>query len=200
VKCLKFQSWRLFLLALFITSGIFLYFLSQSNETIEQSYLYYRELWNARDVHDYSMIVDTLSLPIPPIGVELTIQNDKVTEKSIIPCVNPSERYPAGNCEIIKRYYSQVGNYTVLELFDIAAECTQKTQMTLASCPVESDFSNSGEMLAVAETCQSYFQSSDLLCLVEYDLSYGYPKSISQLRLKVMDGYSEITIKGFEEN
>lgn len=44
----------------------------------------YRALWDERGSNHYRIVVDSLSLPQPPVGLELTIQNGEVREFELI--------------------------------------------------------------------------------------------------------------------
>jgi hypothetical protein len=161
-----------------------------------------RDFWKAKGISSYQMRVDTVALPSPPVGLDLTIRGGEITNQSIIACDNPSEEYPESLCDTIKRYYSWVGRYTIEQLFDTAQECIRKTQTSFAVCPAVnasefSAFSTSEDMVNTANACRSYLQGLDSLCTVQYDSDYGYPNHISFYNPNVFDGYSTITVNDF---
>lgn len=162
-----------------------------------------RALWVQRGISNYEMRVVTVALPVPVIALDLTIRDQRIIGKSIVACNNPSEPYHPVDCETIKQYYSQAGAYTVEQLLDIADECTRRTQIALNHCPALDTnhivrFSSIEEMHNTQQMCQPYFQSDDLICFVEYDADYGYPKSITRDSPLSLDAFSIIQVEDFQ--
>ncbi len=162
-----------------------------------------RALWAQRGILNYEMRVVTVALPVPVIALDLTIRDQRIIDKSIVACDNPSEPYHPIDCETIQQYYSQAGAYTVEQLLDIADECTRRTHIALNHCPALDRnqvvrFASIEEMHNTQQMCQPYFQSDDLICFVEYDADYGYPKNIFQNSLGLVDGISIIQVEDFQ--
>lgn len=162
----------------------------------------YRELWTSRGVSSYQLEIVIMSLPVPSIGLELTIQNNQIVQRSIIACDNPSTEFPASDCQLNKVYYSKEGNYTVEQLFEIADEGIRQTQLSLIACNLSTGsefhrFSTIEEMTVAIDTCQNYLRSSDMLYVVEYDPYYGFPTHIISYMPHVIDGRVSITVRNF---
>jgi hypothetical protein len=165
----------------------------------------YRDLWNERGAHSYRIIVDTFAPPIPPIGMELTVQDGEVIKQSIIACDNPSEKYPAHNCAPIRQYYPHWGVRTIEELLDSADSCIAQTRISMSKCPAFSNagfdrFTSSEAMFDAARTCETYLGKSetmDTLCAVEYEPYFGYPKTLFFYVPGVDDGLGLTTISEF---
>lgn len=185
--------WRLVFICVIGTSVV-LFFVVRNNPSTP------RELWNSKGIQDYQIVVETMALPQPVIGLALTIRDGIVVERSILACDNPSELYLAQTCEPIQRYYVGLGTHTIEDLFDIGDNCTEVTQQALAACPLVIPSPNGLDsfdtMLAVADTCHAYLQDA-WICSVEYDPVYGYPRSIIAYAPNIPDGYSSIQILDF---
>jgi hypothetical protein len=165
----------------------------------------YRTLWDERGSTHYRIIVDSRSLPQPYVGLELTIQNGEVIERSIIACDNPSEDYPEWACEPVRTYYVEWGTHTIEELFTYADSCVRSTQAIISQCPAYSSggfssFSTVDEMYEAADTCEDYLPISDSLCTVTHDPYYGYPREIFYYRYgaDIHHPVSTIEVKEFE--
>lgn len=173
------------------------------SRSIENKSSIQHEFWSSKGISSYRIDVTTLALPVLPIGRSLFIQDGKITQDNIISCESPSTEHPAHYCDTIRRYYSGTGQYTLEELFDIADQCTRRTQNIIVICPAFhtshfQGFSSSDELFDAAKTCEKYLQSSDVLCFVEYDVDYGYPKTIAQYMPQVLDGWVVISVKDFQ--
>lgn len=159
------------------------------------------DLWSAKGISSYQIRIVTLAMPAPAVALDLTIQDKKIVKQNIVACDNPSEENPSEYCDIIRHYYSYLGQYTVERLFDFADQCTAQTQTSLAICPAFKndfqDFSTSDEMFNAAKTCNDYLHISNPLCTVQYDSDYGYPRMISMFTPEVTDGFTSITVKDF---
>ncbi len=187
------------ILPLLISAALVLSLIGNTEQDVPD----YRALWNSAGIQNYQMRLVTLALPVPAIGLDLTVQKGEIVQQSIIACENPSAEYPESACETISRYYSNMGRYTVDQLFDFADECLRKTQIAIAHCPAFAAdklqrFSNYDDIFSMAHACQHYLESSDLLCSVNYDTHYGYPNAISTYAPNVMDGSIMITVKEFQ--
>ncbi len=161
-----------------------------------------RALWNERGVSDYHWKIVTVALPAPPIGLELTIRSGQIVSEHIIACDTPSDEFPADLCAPIRRYYSQMGHYTVDQLFELIEIWTRQTETSLAKCqafPTQDfhGFSSWDDLWEAAQLCQSVLQISDILTSVEYAADYGYPRKISRYIPQAIDGFFSIEIKEF---
>src|SRR5579871_2860670 len=72
-----------------------------------------RALWAAKSISHYQIDILTGSLPAPPVEWSLTIQNNQITQQSLVACDHPNQISPAENCAWIRKYYSETGKYTV---------------------------------------------------------------------------------------
>ena len=200
---LRFPAWLKFLWTVVLaTAVIMLLALLQLAGDSDTNLASRRARWNERRVSDYLLKIVTIALPAPPIGLELTIRSGQIVSERIIACDTPSDEFPADLCAPIRRYYSQMGHYTVDQLFDLADDATSRTQRSLAKCqafPMQGfhGFSNWDDLWEAAQLCQSVLQISDVLTSVEYGTDYGYPRKISRYIPQVMDGFFSIEIKEF---
>lgn len=162
----------------------------------------HRALWRENGTPNYQITVVTGALPVPEVGLELTILNGQITKSSILACDAPSEEFPADSCDTIRTYYSSMGHYTIEQLLDIAADGTRQTQRVLTFCPAISiwdfhGFSNPDDLWKAAQACDYLLNSSVMLTSAEYDPNYGYPKYIVMYTPHVFDGTSSIEIRDF---
>lgn len=162
-----------------------------------------REQWNTSGVNHYRMTILTVALPIPPIALDLTIQDDQILEERILNCDENFENYSASNCDSIQRYHPELGRYTIAELFGIADDGIRTTLTSLEKCPLFQRrdfawFTSVEAMMDAVQTCSDYLDGSDRLTAVEYDPDYGYPITITRYIPEVMDGFSSITIEQFQ--
>jgi hypothetical protein len=160
----------------------------------------HRELWDSWGASKYVMVIETIALPQPPVGLELTIEDGEISNRSIIACDNPSGDYPAHYCETIQQYYSWVGNYTVEELFETADMCLAQTRTSLSKCSSSvtngfDDFPDAERMLDTVRQCEVEFEDTDYFCAVKYHPHFGYPRDISIYNPSLLHGFTSITVK-----
>ncbi len=168
-------------------------------ENRERALLSNRAKWDARGSRSYTMTVEFFYLPLPPIGVMLSIQDGKAVREALISCENPSAEYPHLWCESARLNYHPAG-YTMDSIFQIADRCTDQTKASLAKCTVldkatYQGFTTPESMVDAVGKCGDVLQSSDILCSVEYEPYYGYPTTISTIVPGVLDGFGTIKVK-----
>jgi hypothetical protein len=162
-----------------------------------------RELWNARGSNHYTMVVDTVALPVPRVGLELTVQDGEITHYTIIACEHPSEEYPESSCEPIRIYYTRLAMYTIEELFETADTCIPRTQAALSNCPAFVErglqgFDNAQAMFEMGSACREYVRPENWICYAEYDPDYGYPSLITNYSPNLTDGGSIIKVRNVQ--
>lgn|GEM_PF-5957233 len=182
-----------------------LYVAPRWNLSFETPPVNYRAIWEAHGISKYRMVVVAIALPAPVVGLELTVENERIIERNILACDGPlDERWTwEGNCETIRDYYTNFAAYTISELFDWADFAVDTTQARLLVCNLAtgnnfSILSSEDEMMHAGRVCEGSLEPFESISVVNYDPMYGYPRLIASYVPNAMDGYGRITVKDFE--
>lgn len=164
--------------------------------------------WNNKHITNYTMTVQTFAPPQPAVTVQVVVRNGKITNEKLMECEAGQSEYLPNLCEAIKTYYYAPGGrftYTMDDVFQYAQFCTEQTNISVAKYGLIyqigfTGFSSKDAMYDFERAYRTSLQSSNLLCSVEYDPVYGYPKEIITSIPQVNDGGSVIVVKDFRVN
>lgn len=162
-----------------------------------------RELWESHNISNYSMIVETLAFPVPPIGVRVSVKNGEIFSADLVACEPAQTQYRVGLCKTLEEYYpAQAHTFTIEDLLGEAEGCLQQNQSIfrqIGVMPVHS-LASSEEVLSFMREHSQSIQSvtgPDWMCFVEFDPDYGYPTSITSMNPFVFDGVGTISVTEF---
>lgn len=162
-------------------------------------------IWNNQHITNYTASITTLALPRPAVSVQVVVENTKVADEKLLQCEVGQPEYAFNNCTALTTYYYAPGGqftYTIDDLFEEAHSCTEQTKIAVAKCgwPYQTGFtgfSSYTEMYDLQKACSQSLQSSDVMCFVDYDTEYGFPKHIVGSIPNVLDGVWVIQVKDF---
>lgn len=160
------------------------------------------KLWQTNGPDSYRIVVEYVWPPVPPVTQEIFVKDGAIIQNNILSCDHNSVLYSATLCDPIKTYYSQVGLYTVDKLLADAESCSAATEMILAQCSssqVNRSDITIDDLITITKSCPLELDSSQSICITEYDTTYGYPEEINYFVPQIDDGFGRIRITQFEE-